>query len=249
MFRTVFVLLNILLGTFVLGYFRVLLAKLDPSGDLPHLMSRVWGLWILASSGARVRVEGRENVLMDRPQIFFSNHASYFDVFCLLAHLPCQFRWLAKVELFRIPFFGKVLAYGGYLPIDRSNARAAHRSMVEAAKRIAAGSSIVIFPEGTRSPDGVLQEFKSGGAVLAIRAQVPVVPVAIVGTHRIMPKGTLRIRPGRVEVRIGQPIPTEGMGARDRDRLLARARDAMSRLLQGPQAGASGEGPASRRSA
>jgi 1-acyl-sn-glycerol-3-phosphate acyltransferase len=232
MIRTVFVHLNVLLATFTLGYSRIVLSIIDRSGNLSHVASRLWGRWILLSSGVRVRVRGREHILKDRPQIFFSNHASYFDVFCLLGHLPAQFRWLAKAELFRIPFFGKTMAYGGYIPIDRSNPRAAHRSMMAAAERIRAGASIVVFPEGTRSPDGTLQPFKSGGAVLAIWAQVPVVPIAILGTHPVMRKGSLRVTRGKVEIRIGKPILTEGTVPRDRDVLLSRAREAITGLLE-----------------
>ncbi len=231
MFRTVVVNLNILLAFLTLAYPRVVLSILDRSGDLAHKVARLWGRWILASAGVRVRVQGKGNLLQGRPQVVFSNHCSYFDVFCLLAHLPIQFRWLAKEELFRIPLFGKAMEYGGYLPIDRSNPRRAHRSMVAAAQRIRAGTSIVIFPEGTRSPDGKLQEFKSGGAILAIRAQVPVVPVAVLGTHRVMPKGTLRVKPGPVEIRIGEPIPTEGLSQKDREALLRRARQSILKLM------------------
>lgn len=231
MFRTVVVNLNILLAFLTLAYPRVVLSILDRSGDLAHKVARLWGRWILASAGVRVRVQGKGNLLQGRPQVVFSNHCSYFDVFCLLAHLPIQFRWLAKEELFRIPLFGKAMEYGGYLPIDRSNPRRAHRSMVAAAQRIRAGTSIVIFPEGTRSPDGKLQEFKSGGAILAIRAQVPVVPVAVLGTHRVMPKGTLRVKPGPVEIRIGEPIPTEGLSQKDREVLLRKARQSILKLM------------------
>jgi len=232
MIRTVFVHLNVLLATFTLGYSRIVLSIIDRSGDLAHLASRLWGRWILVSSGVRVRVRGQEHILKDRPQIFFSNHTSYFDVFCLLAHLPAQFRWLAKVELFRIPMFGKVMVYGGYIPIDRSNPRAAHRSMTAAAERIRAGTSIVVFPEGARSPDGTLQPFKSGGAILAIWAQVPVVPIAILGTHPVMPKRSLRVTRGKVEIRIGKPIPTDGMRPRDKGVLLSQAREAIAGLLE-----------------
>lgn len=233
MFRTVLVNLNILLAFFTLAYPRVVLSILDRSGDLAHKVARLWGRWILASAGVRVRLQGKSNLLQGSPQVVFSNHCSYFDVFCLLAHLPIQFRWLAKEELFRIPLFGKAMEYGGYIPIDRSNPRRAHRSMVAAADRIRAGTSIVIFPEGTRSRDGKLQEFKSGGAILAIRAQVPVVPVAIIGTHEIMPKGTFRVKPGPVEIRIGEPIPTEGLSQKDREDLLRRARQSILRLMEG----------------
>lgn len=233
--RTLWVHLNVIVAFFVLAYPRVALAILDPSGNLAHKVARLWGRWILAAAGVRVKVKGKENLLKDRPQVVFSNHTSYFDVFCLLAHLPIQFRWLAKAELFKIPVFGKVMEYGGYLPVDRSNPRRAHRTMMEAAERIRKGASIVIFPEGTRSPDGKLQEFKTGGASLALMAQVPVVPVAILGTHEIMPKGSLRVRPRAVEIRIGDPIPIppEGMTRRERERLVVEARRRILSLLEG----------------
>lgn len=232
MLRTLWVHLNVIAAFVVLAYPRVALAIMDPSGNMAHKVARLWGRWILAAAGVRVKVKGKDKLLKDRPQVVFSNHASYFDVFCLLAHLPVQFRWLAKAELFKIPLFGKVMEYGGYLPIDRSNPRSAHRTMIEAAERIRMGVSIVIFPEGTRSPDGKLQEFKSGGAALALRAQVPVVPVALLGTHEVMPKGSLRVRPGVVEIRVGDPILTEGMTPRDRGQLLTIARRQILNLLE-----------------
>jgi 1-acyl-sn-glycerol-3-phosphate acyltransferase len=241
MVRSVFVHLNILVATVTMGYLRVVLTIVDPSGDLSHIASRLWGRWVLAVSGVRVRVRGEEHILRNQPQIFFANHMSYFDIFCLLAHLPAQFRWLAKVELFRIPVFGKVMSYGGYIPIDRSNPRKAYQSMAAAADLIRAGASIVIFPEGTRSGDGRLQAFKSGGAVLAIRAQVPVLPVAILGTRAIMPRDSLRVAKGSVEIRIGTPIPTEGLRSRDRDALLCQAREALLELLGEPAAKEEGE--------
>jgi len=232
MLLTVWVHLNVLLAFFTLAYPRVVLSILDPSGNLAHKVARLWGRWILASAGIPVKVKGKEKLLRDRPQVIFSNHSSYFDVFCLLAYLPIQFRWLAKAELFRIPLFGKAMEYGGYLPIDRSNPRRAHESMIRAAQRIKDGTSIVIFPEGTRSQDGKLKEFKSGGAILAIKAQVPIVPVALVGTHDVMPKGSLRVKRRAIELRIGEPISTEGLTQRDRDLVLEKARERILRLLE-----------------
>jgi 1-acyl-sn-glycerol-3-phosphate acyltransferase len=231
MIRTVLVHLSVLLVFMALAYPRIVLSIVDPSGDLGHWVARLWGRCVLVTSGVTVRVRGRENILKGRPQIFFSNHLSYFDVICLLSHLPAQYRWLAKAELFRIPLFGRAMAQGGYVAIDRSHPRKAHQSMLLAAERIRGGTSLVIFPEGTRSPDGKLQRFKTGGATLAIRAQVPVVPVVIVGTDKVLPKGSLRVRKGAVEIRIGSPIPTEGLRTRDRELLLSQVREAMSAML------------------
>ncbi len=233
MIRTVLVHLSVLFAVAALAYPRIILSIVDPSGDLGHWVARLWGRCILVTSGVTVRVRGREHILKGQPQIFFSNHLSYFDVICLLSHLPAQYRWLAKAELFRIPLFGRAMAQGGYLAIDRSNPRKAHQSMLVAAKRISGGTSLVIFPEGTRSPDGRLQRFKTGGAILAIRAQAPVVPVVIVGTDKVLPKRSLRVRKGTVEIRIGKPIVTEGLRTRDKKWLLSEVRGAMSAMLEG----------------
>lgn len=233
MIRTVFVHLNIVFSFLFCAFPQLFLTLVDPSRDLAHGVARVWGRWILFCSGVRVKLRGRENILKASPQIFFSNHKSYFDVFCLLAHLPAQYRWLAKEELFRIPLFGGAMRIGGYIPIDRSKSRKAYRSMVAAAERIRTGTSLVVFPEGTRSPNGNLLPFKTGGAILAIRAQVPVVPVAILGTERILPKDTLRLGKGRdVEIRIGRPIPTEGLNTRDKAKFSEQVREAISKLLE-----------------
>ncbi len=233
MIRTVFVHLNVILSFLVLVILQGLAAIVDPSRDLAHGVARIWGRWILLAGGIKVSVRGAENILRGRPQVFFCNHLSYFDICCLLAYLPVQYRWVAKEELFHIPLFGVAMRLGGYIPIDRSNARKAHRSMVTAVERVKAGTSIVIFPEGTRGQGRDLQAFKSGGAVLALRAQVPVVPVVILGTEKVLPRGTLRVGKGAVEIRVGEPIPTEGLTMRDKRTLLSRVREAMLAMSDG----------------
>ncbi len=177
-----------------------------PSGDWAHAISRVWSRWVLAVSLVRLEVEGLERI-PPGPVIFISNHASQFDIPILTAALPKQFRFVVKQELFRIPLFGAAMRRTGYVPIDRRGGRAAVKSLMEAAQRLKAGRSLVVFAEGTRSQDGRLRRFKQGAFVLAHRSGVAVVPVAIVGSHRVLPKGSLRIRAGkRVKVRIGEPV-------------------------------------------
>ncbi|MGQ9654413.1 MAG: lysophospholipid acyltransferase family protein [Thermodesulfobacteriota bacterium] len=233
MIRTIFVHLNVILSFLILVILQGLAAIVDPSRDLAHNVARIWGRWILLSGGIRVCVKGIENILQGRPQVFFCNHSSYFDICCLLAYLPVQYRWVAKEELFHIPLFGAAMRLGGYIPIDRSNARKAHRSMLAAVERIKAGTSIVIFPEGTRSKGRYLQAFKSGGAVLALKARVPVVPLVILGTEKVLPRGTLRVGRGAVEIRIGEPISTEGLTMRDKRTLLSRVRQTMLAMSDG----------------
>ncbi|PKN48414.1 MAG: hypothetical protein CVU58_06020, partial [Deltaproteobacteria bacterium HGW-Deltaproteobacteria-16] len=162
---------------------------------LPRTLGRI----VARLSGVSVSMTGGALLEQGRPYIFAANHQSQFDIFALQGYLGCDFRWLAKLELFKIPVFGKAMQMAGYIPVDRAHGRKALKSLDEAARRIADGTSVIIFPEGTRSPDGRLGQFKAG---------VPVVPVAIVGTHQVLPKGKLLVRPGRVEIRVGAPIAT-----------------------------------------
>ena len=136
---------------------------------------RWWSRTIARCSGVEVRVEGLENLEGDRPYIFAGNHQSQFDIFALDGFLMVDFRWMAKKELFRIPIVGAAMRLAGSIPIDRSHGRKAMKSLAEAATRIASGTSVVIFPEGTRTSDGRLQPFKSGAMYLAIKSGVDIV--------------------------------------------------------------------------
>jgi 1-acyl-sn-glycerol-3-phosphate acyltransferase len=151
-----------------------------------------------------------------------------------------QFRWLAKEELFRIPLFGHAMRSIGYIPIDRADRRKALESLATAAEQVRRGTSIVIFPEGTRSLDGVLQNFKKGGILLAIRSQQPILPISISGSHKILPKkGTIMIRPGTIRMTIGKPIPTRQLTVKDRDLLMERLREAIRMHLLKEEGGGS----------
>jgi 1-acyl-sn-glycerol-3-phosphate acyltransferase len=154
-----------------------------------------------------------------------SNHQSSFDIFVLLAYLKVQFRWLAKAELFRIPLFGFAMKRAGYISIDRSNRRAAFKSLKTASEIIRGGVSVIIFPEGTRSLDGNIRPFKSGGFVIAVESGVPIVPVILHGTRSIMAKDRLRIEPGDVTVEIAEPIETADYTRKTRDDLLNKIRE------------------------
>lgn len=190
-----------------------------------------WGRMLTVWSGVAVRVEGLEQLDRAKPYIFVANHQSQFDIFVLGGFLGMDFRWLAKKELFRIPLFGWAMLVSGSIPVDRSHGRQAVKSLDEAAKRIAAGASVVIFPEGTRSPDGRLQPFKAGGMQLAIKAGVELVPVAIVGTRQVLPKGQFLSRPGRVVIRVGAPVASRGFTAKDKQALAELLHDRVGALL------------------
>jgi 1-acyl-sn-glycerol-3-phosphate acyltransferase len=194
-------------------------------------LARAWARLLVRASGVSVRVESRTHLDPARPYLFAANHQSQFDIFALQGYLGLDFHWLAKKELFRVPFLGQAMRAADSIPVDRMRGRAAMKSLEEAAARISSGNSVIIFPEGTRSWDGNLQPFKSGAMVLAIKARVPVVPVAIIGTHRILPRGRLIAVPGRVTIRIGDPIETEGYRLRQKHELSERVHAALSKML------------------
>ncbi|MFW8599885.1 lysophospholipid acyltransferase family protein [Desulfobacterota bacterium M19] len=200
-----------------------------PSARIQFL-PRYWAKIISRLAGMRVMLCGGENLVAGQPYILAANHQSQFDIFALQGYLNIDFRWLAKKELFKIPVFGFGMRQAGYIPIDRSRGREAIKSLYAAAERIAAGASVIIFPEGTRSPDGHLQDFKSGGMVLAIKSGVPIVPVAICGTHDILPKGKLLARPGRVSINVGCPIATSNFKVSDKQELARRLHDEVAAL-------------------
>lgn len=199
----------------------------EVSQDLP----RRWARAILRAGRVTVEVSGVGHLPQDRSAILVANHESWFDVFALVAHIPVEYRFVGKVELTRIPLFGPAWISAGHIAIDRGDRQRAIESL-EAAGEVLHRERVVVvmFPEGTRTPDGELLPFKKGAFVLAAQTQVPLVPVGIDGSRAVMPKGSFLIRPGTVRVRIGSPIPTEAAGADARDRLLAQARDAVQEL-------------------
>ena len=181
--------------------------------------------------GVRVRVHGAEH-LGHPPYVFAPNHQSHFDIVALLGYLPGNNRFAAKRELFREPVLGLVLRRMGMIPIDRDD----HAGAIDRMNRAsAAGASAIIFPEGTRSPDGRLLPFKKGAFVTAIRSGMPIVPVVCKGTNDVMPPGGyLSIVPGEVEIVVLPPIPTQGLTYDDRADLLERVRAAIARELAQP---------------
>lgn len=196
-----------------------------------RFLARWWGRTICRLAGVRPRINGLANLDGKRPYIFVANHQSQFDIFVLQGYFEYDFRWLAKKELFQIPLLGWGMRRSGYIPVDRGHGRQALASLGVAAQRIAAGTSVVIFPEGTRSPDGQLLPFKAGGMVLAIKAGVEVVPMAIAGTHEILPKGRLLPRPGSVCIEIGRPIASSAYNLKQKQELAALLEKEVRQLL------------------
>ena len=198
---------------------------IDSQGRWQHGCARFWSWLILKTGGIRVRVEGLERVNPHETLIFCANHPSAMDIPILFVHLPVQFRFVAKRELFTLPFLGWHLRRSGHIPVDRGRPREALKSFEQAAARVQEGCSVVLFPEGGRSRTGELGPFKAGTFYLAIRAGAPVVPITLNGTRRVHKPDTLHVRSGQTEMIIHEPIPTAGLTVDDVDALSARVRE------------------------
>ena len=189
----------------------------------------------LALAGIRYRVAGAEHLPLDRPSVYCANHQSNIDPPLLFTALHPRMHILYKAEIDRIPLLARAFRMGGFIPVNRSNREAAMRSIEAGAASIRAGHSFLIFPEGTRSPTAELLPFKKGGFIMAIKAQAPIVPVAIQGGREAMRRGSRIIRPVDVSVRIGEPVETAGFALDDRDALIQKVRDRIAALVaQGP---------------
>ncbi len=191
----------------------------------------VWAPGILLIGLVRLRVEGRERLPLSQPCFFAANHQSLADVPALFTALPVPLLFLAKRELGRIPFLGSYMEAMGMVYVDRHDRGKAVRTVSLAAQRLREGLSILSFPEGTRSPDGRVRPFKTAAFAAALEAGVPVVPVALTGTGRILPRDAFRARPGTVRLVIGEPIPTAGLTRDDRAELARRTQEAVEALL------------------
>ena len=215
----------IILDTIVMSLAAICASIFSGNGNAPHIVGRWWGKSILRVSGIKVQTMGLENLDPEKPCVFMCNHQSNFDILVLFSALPAQFRWIAKAELFRIPLFGRAMRGAGYISIERKDRKKAIQSLKEAAGRIRNGVSVMIFPEGTRSPDGNIGEFKKGGFILAYDAGVPIVPVVINGTWAIMSKDSLKITPGKVRLTVLPAVDVANYSKTDKPKLLEDVRE------------------------
>ena len=212
----------IVLATIFFGTISLIVSFFDNTGALQIRVARAWARTLLTVSGVRVHVEGLDRIDPTGSYVFISNHLSFMDTPVALAHIPAQFRFLAKRGLFQIPLLGTHLSRAGHIPVPRGDPRAAVRTLQAAAEAIQQKKiSMLIFPEGGRS-EGVLRPFKEGGAYIAIRAGVPVVPLVMIGTRQILPYGAGVVLSGDVTLRIMPPIDTSHFTLKDRGSLTAQ---------------------------
>jgi 1-acyl-sn-glycerol-3-phosphate acyltransferase len=218
-------------GTIVLSTVAIAVSFFDKSGAGAHLIGRFWAGLHLKLSGVKVVIKGLEH-LAEPPYVFMCNHQSALDIYTLLACLPLSFKWIAKRQLFKIPFIGWAMTRTGYISIDREKPREALKAMEEAARKIRAGMNIIIFPEGTRSFDGNLLPFKKGGFTLALRAMVPIVPIGVYGTSQLQPKGSfIPKKKGVIYINIGKPIILEGLDRSAKTKVMDDVRERIEELM------------------
>lgn len=212
-------------------------ALLFRNGNFCVRMGRLWSRGTLAALGIRPRYHGLQHAFSDLPCVYISNHMSVVDIWVLLAVLPDSVRFVAKREVFRVPFAGWAIGAAGFIPIDRSNRAAAIRSLGQAARTIRGGDSVLLFAEGTRSRDGTLQPFKKGAFHLALEAGVAVVPITIQGTFRVIPPRSIRVEPGPVDVRFAAPLDVSPYRPNDIGGLLAAVREIIAAPIDPAAAG------------
>ena len=208
--RTVFYLIPaVTLYTIVLGTISLVSTLFDRTGNFAHGCARTWARWILRTTGVRVKVTGLEHLEAGRSYVFAANHQSIYDIPILFSSIPVQLRIVAKESLGRIPFMGWHLHRAGHLLVNRRNPGP---GIVEKMRRLVGeSSSLIVFPEGTRSTDGVVGRFKKGPFAVAIDAGLPIVPVSLAGSRHVMKKNRLMVCPGEVELTVHAPVPTEGV--------------------------------------
>jgi 1-acyl-sn-glycerol-3-phosphate acyltransferase len=224
-------LLSLIINTAILASIIIALSPLDRKGNLVHYIGKFWSLLNVYLSGTRMYIRGKERIEKGRSYIIMSNHQSLFDVWALIAKIPLQLRWIIRSGIKKIPLFGLALERMGHIYVDRKRLRDTSSGLSSAVQKIRGGVSIVIFPEGTRSKDGRLQKFHRGGAAIAIQSGVPILPVTVNGSRFVLPKGTLALVPGKIELIIGEPIDPTRFTDDTKDDLMEEVKAAIEKNL------------------
>ena len=220
----------IALATTLYGSISLVCGLWDKSGRQQHAIARAWANTLLLISLSPVELLHRENLLAGQPAVYAANHLSYYDTPVLFAKLPFQFRIIAKLSLWKIPFIGWYLNRSGQVPIDLNSGRSAIAGLLRGVKTLQAGLPLLLFPEGGRAANGETTPFQSGAAFMAIKAQVPLVPIALIGTYELLPIHTYHLTPHPVKIVIGEPLPTIGLTTKDSEALTQRLFAAITKL-------------------
>jgi 1-acyl-sn-glycerol-3-phosphate acyltransferase len=210
--------------TITLGIPVMLAGMLSRTGNLAFSISKIWAYVVLAVSFVSAEIKNKEKLLSRTSYIIISNHQSHFDILALVTTLGIQFRWIIKKEILKVPIFGYALYTSRNIFIDRSNTTRAIESINKGVNRLPKDAGVMVFAEGTRSSDGQIHEFKKGGFMIAIARKIPVLPVTVNGSRRVLPKGSLVVKPGKIQVVIGDPIDTSGYTADNVQELIDKTR-------------------------
>ncbi len=220
--------------TSLFSLLAVAAGSFDRSGDLSHALNRIWARITVAASGCRIDIKGLELLSRDSGQIIAANHQSAFDIYILTAALPLQIRWIAKEELFRIPLMGRGMRASGYLCINREKPRQAVKILRKAAETVRSGRSVIIFPEGERTPDGELGEFTRGLLRIVKKSGAPVCPLTIDGTFEMMPRSSFLLRKGDVKITVAPPLFYRDIKGKPEEEVLEAVRGAIAARLGKP---------------
>ena len=203
----------------------------SPDAPVFDRLVRFWSWMLVRMAGIELKAEGVERIRPDQRYVIIANHKSWFDIPCLMITIPQRMRFMGKISLFKIPIFGQAIARIGFIPIDRKDRSKAVHSFDLAAQRIRQGNTVVIFPEEGRSRTLEMRPFQRGAFLLALKSELPVLPVAIEGTYNVMRVGAKRVTAAPVTIRVGTPIETADMKLRDKQRLSDEAREQISAML------------------
>ncbi len=226
-----FYLISVILNTLVLALIIIAISPFDRKGNLVHFVGKFWSLLNIYLSGTRLAIKGKEKIEKGHAYIVMSNHQSLVDPWVLIGKLPLQLRWTVKPEVKKMPVFGYALDRMGHIYLGRRRRKDTVMSLEIAIQKIREGSSVVFFPEGTRSKDGRLLKFHKGGALIAIRSGVPILPVTINGSRFVLPKGTLALMPGKIQVIVGDLIDPGMFDEGKKDELMAVVKSAIEQNL------------------
>lgn len=222
------------LATGFFGSLALLASLWAKTGRTQHRIAQFWARACVRISGSRLIINGAENLRKHEVAVYAANHTSYMDTPVVFSALPFQFRILAKKELWSLPFIGWYLNRSGQIPVDTENSRATLSSLNGGVKALRSGMPLFVFPEGSRTPDGDLQAFLAGAAFLAIRAQVPLVPIALSGVYDLLPIHTRHFYPCDLVLSAADPIDTKGMTLRQADELTERLRTTIAQMVDHP---------------
>jgi len=233
-FKVMWLALWAILATIVLFIPITLAATFSSTGNFAFNLSKLWAWALLIATRVRTRIVGKEKIKKGQSYIIISNHQSQFDILALVTRLGIQFRWIIKKELLKIPLFGYALLASRNIFIDRSNTKGSIESINRGMKRLPKGTCIMVFAEGTRSPDGKIHPFKKGGFVLAIDYGLPILPITINGSRKVLPKGSVVFTSGEIEVIVGDPIDTKDYTRESLPELMERTRQVIVSSFKPP---------------